>query len=88
MDIQQQRKLLLKQKQAYKKLNAWEAKERLNKLPSLSIKDGLAQYFQLNLLSTITASQHQFSNQDIKIKRWQQRAKLIHALKTYDAGTT
>lgn len=76
----QHKHLLLTQQKAYKKLNAWEAKERLLKLPQLSIEDGLAQYFQLVLLSTMTANQQQV-NQSSQIKRWQQRAQLIHALK-------
>ncbi len=81
MDRQQHRRLLREQQQAYRKLNDWEVKERLKKLPNLSIDDALAQYFQLLFLSSITDDKNSPMHRTAQIKRRQKYAALIHSLK-------
>lgn len=80
INTQQQQQLLRKQQLAYQKLNEWETKERLQKLPMLSIEDALAQYFQLVLLGEIIGNPKQ--RHDIaQIKRWQHHAQIARMLK-------
>lgn len=80
MNSQERQQLLRKQQRAYQKLNEWEANERLQKLPMLSVEDALVQYFQLVRLSEITANPRQLHDL-AQVKHWQQRAKIIRTLK-------